>query len=146
MSTPQPATAGWVAPPHKLAAGQTVNLSAVSASLAGAAAAAPVDGYSTVSSPSYARASSSSSGRSSPYISRTASGSSVEVPAGGAAGELAAAALQALSRQGSLGGGSGTGSSPHRAGTPRPAVGRSNLGRDAESAAATDGQGSAQGV
>ena len=152
---PQPTRAGWADPAVaavKLApgAGPTVNLSAVSATLAGGRA-SPGAGYSSASSPSYARAAPSSSGHSCPYISRTGSGRTSDEEASAAAaaaGDQAAAALHALSRQGSLAGGAGggAGGSPPGASTPHPPPARSPLGRSGgPDSSGTDGEGSVQG-
>lgn len=103
---PQPAWAASepVAANIKMPAGPTVNLSAVSATLAAAGSNTP-GGYSDASSP-YARGSST---HSSPYnISRTGSGASDGSVAADAAAARPAELLQAL-------GGAGTGSRP---GTP----------------------------
>ncbi|PRW20331.1 pumilio-like protein isoform A [Chlorella sorokiniana] len=112
----------------KMPPGPTVNLLATAGS--GHVAAA----YSPASSP-FAHGSTSSSRSSPAFISRTGSGVSEDVSAGGP--DLTAATLQALGRQASLAAAaaaasgsptSGASGSPHGASTPHPAPGRSNLG------------------
>ena len=119
----------------KLPAGPTVNLSAVAATLGGGGGGgAPAAAYSSASSP-YARGSST---HSSPFISRTASGTSEgSAGAGGNHQQQHDGDGQALSRQGSQAGAAGSpggsrSGSPHggghASGTRSAAPARSNLG------------------